>query len=84
MNAYSEKSAELSDYYLHQDWNSYRIIIHSTKSTSKAIGANMIYEPALELEKAAKNEDDIYIMDNHDKFIELYREISEEIRKTLQ
>ena len=84
VNAYSEKSAELSDYYLHQDWNSYRIVIHSTKSTSKAIGANMIYEPALELEKAAKNEDDIYIMDNHDKFIELYREISDEIRKTLQ
>ena len=83
-DACSAKSEELGNYYLEQDWQAYRILIHSLKSTSKSIGAELLFGLAAKLEEAAINEDDIYIMENHEKFIRIYSQTTKAIGEILR
>lgn len=84
VNACDSKIEELNEHYMNQDWKSYQIVIHSTKSTSKSIGVDYVYELALKLEEAARNEDDIYIFENHEQFLQIYRKVADAIGEVLR
>lgn len=66
------KIGSLKGFYAQQDWKNYEILIHSTKSSMKTIGALALSEEALKLEMAAKGEDADYIIANHDRVIADY------------
>ena len=55
----------------------YRILIHALKSTSLNIGCKSLYNMALELEKACKNNDLDYVKENHAACMELYDRVIE-------
>lgn len=58
----------------------YRILIHSVKSASKTIGARELYKDAYELEKASDSGDKAYIINNHDRFVEKYLRMAENLK----
>ncbi|MCR4648785.1 MAG: response regulator [Lachnospiraceae bacterium] len=62
-----------------KDWHNYAILLHALKSTSKMIGAMEVSEKAKELEKAAKEENAIYIMEHHPRVLEEYIELTDKI-----
>lgn len=84
VKACDDKSAELTGYYESKDWKSYRILIHSTKSGSKAIGADRVYEAALQLEEASANEDEQFITEHFKEFLELYKNTADNIEGVLK
>ena len=58
----------------------YRILIHSVKSASKTIGARELYKDAYELEKASDSGDKAYVINNHDRFVEKYLRMAENLK----
>ncbi|MCR4717764.1 MAG: response regulator [Lachnospiraceae bacterium] len=78
LTKYVEESKEklelLEKYYEAKDYENYKIHVHAVKSTSKMIGVNDIYDEALQLENAAKNEDASYIEENHETLIMHYQD----------
>lgn len=91
-NQYETKYAELQRLFTEQDWNNYTIHIHALKSNALNIGGKMLSEKCLELEKAGKSiraEDDMegnigFILENHTKTMDLYREVVNEANGYLQ
>lgn len=75
-----DKSEELIRYYEEKDWDNYRIVIHSLKSTSMTIGAVSLSEKAREQEMAVKNMDMESIEDNHKVILAEYAKLLEELR----
>ena len=53
----SDKLDAIEKAYKEEDWNNYRILVHSLKSTSLSIGAAELSDAALKLEMAAKAND---------------------------
>ena len=49
-----------------QDYEKYRVYVHSLKSASKTIGATNLSNLAEKMETAAKNMDIVYIIENND------------------
>jgi signal transduction histidine kinase/CheY-like chemotaxis protein/HPt (histidine-containing phosphotransfer) domain-containing protein len=64
-----EKKSDLKKFLDAKDYSNYGILIHSLKSTSSMIGAEVPYKLALDLEAAAKSGDEGFVTDNHEKFI---------------
>ena len=75
-----DKSEELVRFYKQKDWDNYRIVIHSLKSTSMTIGAVSLSEKAREQEMAVKNMDMESIEDNHKVLLAEYAKLLEELR----
>ena len=75
-----DKSEELIRYYEEKDWDNYRIVIHSLKSTSMTIGAVSLSEKAREQEMEVKNMDMESIEDNHKVILAEYAKLLEELR----
>lgn len=67
-----EKAQAIEDYFAKKDWENYAIAVHALKSTSLSIGAKKLSEAALLLEKAGKEGQETYILDNHGKLMRLY------------
>ncbi len=65
----------MNRYYEDGDWENYRILVHSLKSTSLTIGAHNLSEHAKALEKATKEQDIEYINSNHAFVMEEYDRI---------
>ncbi len=76
----AQKEQDLNKFLSEQDWENYRILIHSVKSTSKMIGAMDFSEMARLSEEAAKQFDGDYIAAHHQEIIERYHEITDCIR----
>ena len=77
----AEKNIEKLDALKVQDnLTDYRILIHSVKSASKTIGARELYKEAYELEKASDSGDKDYIDKNHDRFVEKYMKMAENLK----
>ena len=76
----AEKIASMKKYYKVKDWHNYEILVHALKSTSKMIGIADLSEKAKALEKAAKENDAAYILQNHDSMIRDYGRIAGEIK----
>ncbi len=69
---HEDRRKNLTTYYDEKDWENYKILIHSLKSSSKTIGANELSSIALGLESAAKEGDGAAIEKDHDRAMEMY------------
>ena len=69
----------LNEYLANRDWKNYEVLIHSTKSTSKMIGAMSLSEHAMSLERAASEGDEEYISSNHEAVMAECSEVAERI-----
>ncbi|MDO5155946.1 MAG: ATP-binding protein [Eubacteriales bacterium] len=69
----------LNTLYSEKNWKEYTVKIHAVKSNSKNIGANDLFELALALEMAAREENVEYIDNNHDSFMKEYQTLIDEI-----
>ena len=79
----AEKIGMMKKYYIVRDWHNYEILVHALKSTSKMIGITDLSEKAKALEKAAKNNEENYILQNHEAMIRDYGQIAGEIKNKL-
>ena len=79
----SDKIASMKKYHSLKDWHNYEILVHALKSTSKMIGIYDLSEKAKSLEMAAKNNDETYILGNHEAMIRDYDDITAVIREKL-
>lgn len=68
----SDKRDAIEKAYKEEDWNNYRILVHSLKSNSLSIGAAELSDAALKLEMAAKANDIETIKTCHAGTMELY------------
>lgn len=73
-----DKIAVIDENYRKKDWKTYRVHVHALKSTAKSIGALSLYEEALRMENAAKDEDTHYIDYEHRALMAHYRKIASE------
>jgi CheY-like chemotaxis protein len=78
-----EKKSDLAKYIDAKDLKNYEILIHSIKSTSATIGADVPYKLAQKLESAAKENDLGYILSNHEGFLAGYNAVLDAVRKTV-
>ncbi len=77
------KIASMKQYYQVRDWHNYEILVHALKSTSKMIGISDLSEKAKALEMAAKENNEVFILENHEQMIRDYGRISAEVKNNL-
>ncbi len=77
-DSWEEKKANLKKAMEEDDWNTYRVEMHSLKSTSLNIGCTKLYDEALALEQASKSGDLDYIKEKHESCMQLYDKVVEE------
>ena len=77
----ADYSKKIQTFYEAEDWHNYQILVHSLKSSSKSIGAEVMSSKALALESAAKVKDIDFIRDNHDDLMQTYLNLLDNIRK---
>ena len=80
----ADKSEELARAFEAEDWELYRIDVHSVKSAAKTVGADVLSEHAKALEFAARDGEIGYIKAKHKEFIEEYRAVTEQLRKAAE
>jgi signal transduction histidine kinase/CheY-like chemotaxis protein/HPt (histidine-containing phosphotransfer) domain-containing protein len=78
-----DKIASMKNYYQIRDWHNYEILVHALKSTSKMIGVSGLSDKAKALEKAAKENEEGFILANHETMIKDYGKITAEVRDML-
>ena len=71
-----EKCKELDSYLDKEDMKNYSILIHSLKSSSRIIGADVVSALAKDLEDASKKNDMDFVQINHDNFLESYKALA--------
>ena len=74
----------LTESFMAKDWDCYRILAHSIKSTSRMIGANELSEFAREMEQAAKDEDVEVLIAGHDHFLSEYVKLTDELAAAVE
>ncbi len=74
-----EKMNEIGVFYAASDWSNYRIRVHALKSTSKMIGCKELFDKALALENAAKENDSAAIAAGHDDCMKKYKQVADAI-----
>ena len=79
VGAYEGKVQDLERFFEGKDWREYQTMGHALKSTSKTIGANVIYEQARSLEEASGKVDVDFIEKNHGKLLGDYKVITDKI-----
>ena len=57
-----------------KNWKDYVIYVHGMKSSARSIGASSAAEEALNLEMAGKQDNISYINDNHESFLNLFKD----------
>lgn len=85
MQSYLESSKldEMRDCYECRDWNAYRILVHTLKSTSLSIGAVELSAAAKELEAAAKEQDTDFLCAHHEECMNRYETLLRQLRHAL-
>ena len=76
-----DKTGKLDTDYHEQNWDDYRIIIHSVKSTSLNIGLSDLSQSAKDLEIAIKEGNTEYVLENHGDFMEAYKFMLGQLRE---
>lgn len=66
---------DIQKYYESRDWKNYTILIHAVKSTSLNIGAKDLSDKAKALEAAGREEDESFLLKNHDRMQAEYGQI---------
>lgn len=82
MYAADDKRAEIQKAYDEKDWDGYRILIHTVKSTSRTIGAMELGDEAQELENAVKELDVDMICKMHESVMASYSAVLDWCRVT--
>ncbi len=72
MYAADDKRPELQTTYDSCDWDNYRILVHTVKSTSRTIGAMELGDQAQELENAVKEKNEPRIRELHEGVMTSY------------
>ena len=75
----NEKSKQLEAFFRAQDWENYRIVVHSLKGNALTIGALHLSEHAKELEFAARDARIDEITEKHAPFLKEYRRLLDAI-----
>ena len=75
MYAADDKRAEIQKAYDNCDWDNYRIMIHTVKSTSRTIGAMELGDEAQALECAVKALDEEKIRELHSGVMDSYSDV---------
>lgn len=78
-----ERIEKLEESFQSQDWKNYTIYVHAMKSTSLSIGGKELSELAAKLEQAGKKDETDFILQNHEKLMELFGLTVEEGEKYL-
>ena len=78
-----DKRAGLEKDLSENDFDNYRIGVHSLKSSSRTIGADSLSDQAKQLEDACKAGDRDYIAENHDKVMENYGILLDQLKDAL-
>ena len=81
IEAYEERVEKLKKDLEAEDFEDYRVQIHSLKSTSLNVGATDLSEHAKNVEMALKDGNVAFAKENHDSILREYEEVIEEIRK---
>ena len=79
----ADKIGSMKKYYTVRDWHNYEILVHALKSTAKMIGVSDLSEKAKALEMASKNNEENYILENHEQMIRNYGRITADIREQI-
>ncbi len=74
-----EKKQQMQKLFEAEEWNDYTIMVHALKSTSLGIGAKELSEMAKEQEKAGKESNTGYLLANHNRLMEAYSSVLDEI-----
>ncbi|MCR5432615.1 MAG: response regulator [Lachnospiraceae bacterium] len=82
-DSFEEKSRQLSHFFEEENWSDYQILIHAIKSSSKTIGSESAFTLARSLEEASGEGNKAFISEHHNEFIELYRSLTEAIKKAI-
>lgn len=77
------RADEIEEAFCSENWAEYERLVHALKSTSRSIGADVVADAAYRLEQAQKDNDILFIRENHNLFMELYRELLEKITKEI-
>ncbi len=80
----NQKYDSIEDAYSQEDWEKYRILVHSLKSTSLSIGATNISEQAKALEMAGKESNIDFIREHHSVAMENYRRLLSNLHKVFK
>ncbi len=80
----NDKRVDLENAVAKGDIESYRIAIHSLKSTSLTIGAVQLSEMAKALEIACKENNVEYVREQHEKCMDAYKMILDKLSKFLE
>lgn len=80
----NDKRVELENAVAKGDIESYRIAIHSLKSTSLTIGAVQLSEMAKALESACKEGNIEYVREQHEKCMDAYKMVLDKLSKFLE
>ena len=73
------KSKPMENFFRAQDWDNYRIVVHSLKGNALTVGALHLSEHAKELEFAARDGRVGEIMEKHGPFMKEYKSILDAI-----
>lgn len=79
----ADKAEKMVQFFEAGDWDNYRIVVHSLKSTSLTIGAAKLSEQAKGLEMAAKGDDVDYIRLHHQEVLEAYIGLTDSLKEIL-
>lgn len=79
-----EKISQIKRYYEEKDWENYEILVHALKSTSKMIGAKTLSDEAKQLEKAAKEKREDYLIEHHLSVVSEYDHLRRELPQILE
>ncbi len=74
-----EKSGNLEKLFFAKRWADYSIEIHGLKNACRQIGATELTRMCAELEEAGRAEDEVFIMENHEKMLKKYRAYEKEL-----
>ena len=78
-----DKASKIEKFFVEEDWNNYKTIVHALKSTSLTIGAVHLSKEAKALEMAAKEGDMDYIRSHHKDVLEEYIGLTNRIKEIL-
>ena len=79
-----KKAADIEKAALDGNIESFTTMVHSLKSTSKAIGAKSLSELALNLEQAGRSGDDSVIIEKYPELISKYRALKNQLNRLFE
>lgn len=84
VESFAAKNQEMQTRFKEKNWQEYQISIHALKNTSKTLGAIDTYALAKELEDAAENKEEPFLLEHHEAFRKHYEAMVKNIKDVLE